>query len=522
MLAEDSIMQARQIYSWLLFPVLALPLAAQQLSSTVPAPRLPQSIDQLLTGNQSAFTGSVPSSELQPGIVDLTVEDAIDRALKANLGIILSTQTSAQARAARLSELSNLLPHINGNLRESYNRTNLQALGINIPFPGVPKAVDFTNSDARVTMTENLVDLHALGNVRAATASERAERFSYESARETVTLAAAASYLLVLSAESQVEAITVELRTAAALQQLAIDREAAGLSPNIDTLRARVELQVRRQNLIDATNNLAKQRITLARVLGLPLQQQFRLVTKVPYKPLPEIDHVGLLQRALAQRPDYLAAEQRVRAAELRLKASRAERLPSASLSGDYGVLGTAPNNAIPTWTISGGVRIPIFQGGKIESDIQQAQAELRQFAARRDDLKGRIEQDVADALLDVGSAAEQLQVAQATLEYSRLALSQAQDRFAAGVTNNIEVIQAQEAAATADQQYISSLYSHNIAKVLLARALGTAEQSVRQALAEDAGAQSMPGAAPKAGAPSPAAPGPTGPAAPPGTGPGK
>jgi outer membrane protein TolC len=521
---EDSMMRVRPIYGWLLFPLLALSAHAQQLSGGATSPSLPQSLDQLLSSaNENPFTGSVSSAAPQPGVLDLKVEDAIDRALKANLGIIVSTQSTAQARAARLNELSKLLPQINGNLRESYNRTNLQALGINIPIAGVPKAVEFTNSDARVSMTENLIDLHQLGNLRASTANVRAAGFDYSSARETVTLAAVGSYLLVRSAESQVEAVTAELRTAEALQQLAIDRESAGLSPNIDTLRARVELQVRRQNLIEANKNLAKQRITLLRVLGLPVQQQFRLATNIPYKPLPPIAQAGLLQQALAQRPDYLAAEQRVKAAELRTKAARAERLPSVGVNGDYGVLGTAPNNAIPTWTISGGVRVPVFQGGKIESDIQTEEANLRQATARRDDLRGRVEQEIADALLDISAAAEQLQVAQATLDYARLALTQAQDRFAAGVTNNIEVIQAQEALATADQQYISSVYSHDIARVLLARALGAAERSVREVLAQEAGSQTEtnPGA-PGPAIPNPPTPAPAAPSAAPGAAPAK
>jgi outer membrane protein TolC len=279
------------------------------------------------------------------------------------------------------------------------------------------------------------------------------------------------------------------------LHQLAEDRESAGLTPNVDTLRARVELQVRRQNLIEANNNLAKQRITLLRVIGLPVHQQFKLVSRVPYKPLPVISEDQALQRALLARPDYLALEQQVKAAELQKRAAEAERLPSIGFSGDYGVLGTHPSNVFPTWTVGAGVKVPIFQGGKVEADIRQADAVLKQRKAQRDDLKGRIEQDVADAFLDVSAAAEQVEVATVTLDYAQQTLTQSQDRFSAGITNNIEVIQAQEALANANQQYISSLYSHNIAKVLLARALGAAEQTLRQVLSDDA-APAAPGPA--------------------------
>jgi outer membrane protein TolC len=275
------------------------------------------------------------------------------------------------------------------------------------------------------------------------------------------------------------------LKTAEALNQLAEDREAAGLSPNVDTLRAHVELQVRRQNLILANNNLAKQRITLLRVLGLPVHQEIKLISRVPYKPLPKVSEEDALKRAFAERPDYLAAEQQVKAAELQKRAAEAERLPSVGVSGDYGTLGTHPSNMFPTWSVNAGVKIPIFQGGKIEADILQADSALKQRKAQRDDLKGRIEQDVADAMLDVAAAGEQVEVAKSTLDYAQQTLTQSQDRFSAGITNNIEVIQAQEALATANQQYISGLYSHNIAKVLLARAVGAAEQTLRQVLGD-------------------------------------
>jgi outer membrane protein TolC len=481
-------MQVPQFYRWLLVPLLAIPAAAQQLSGGAAPLDVPQSLEQLLSaGNQSPFSGSVPSAKLTPGVLELSVDDAIDRGLKYNLGIVLSGQATAQAKADRLKDLSNILPQINGSLRESAIKVNLAAQGLSTNLLGVPvpAALHFSNSDARLSMSEDLLDLHAIENTRAATASVRAAGFTFNSARETVTLAVAASYLLVISAESRVEAATAELNTAAALYQLAEDRESAGLTPNVDTLRARVELQVRRQNLIEANNNLAKQRITLLRVLGLPVHQPIKLVSRVPYKPLAKVSEEEALQRALATRPDYLAAEQQVKAAELRKKAAEAERLPTFGVSGDYGVLGTHPDNVFPTWTVNAGVKIPIFEGGRIEADIRQAESVLQQRKAQREDMRGRIEQDVADAILDVGAAGEQVEVARATLDYAQQTLTQSQDRFSSGVTNNIEVIQAQEALATANQQYIGSLYAHNIAKVLLARAIGAAEQTLRQVLGD-------------------------------------
>jgi len=477
----------------LLLVLLAIPAAAQQLSAPAVAVAVPQSLDALLAGRaRSPFSGSIAAPQPQPGVLDLGVQDAIDRGLRYNLGIVLSSQESAAARAERLRQLSELLPKLEGSLQEGAYKTNLEALGLDFSVAGMsaPKAVQFSNSDLRVSMTENLFDWSAVQKTRAAGASAQAASHSYQSARETVTLAVAAAYLIVTSAESQIEASTAELKTAEALYRLAEDREAAGVTPQIDTLRARVEMQARRQALIQAKNNLAKQRISLLRAIGLPASQQIRLTTRVPYRPMPPVDKDAALELALAVRPDYLAAEQLVKAAELKLKAARAQRLPTVGISGDYGALGTRPNNTISTWSVSAGLRVPIFQGGRIEADIRQAQVEVSRRMAQRDDLRGRIEQELTDALLDVSAAADQVEVAASTLDYTRIMLTQAQDRFAAGVTNNIEVVQAQEAMVGAQEQYIASLFAHNIAKVLFARARGTAEESVHQALEEMSQAQ--------------------------------
>jgi outer membrane protein TolC len=489
-------MQVRHFLVLALCLVIVASASAQQLAGQASAIQVPQSLDQLLAaGQQSPFSGSVPTGELKNGVLELSVDDALTRGLKYNLGIVLSGQTTAVARADRLKDLSNILPHLDGNLREAAIKASLPAEGFSFSIPGLtlPAGIKFTNADARVSLTEDLFDLHAIENLRASNSKVKAAEFNFRSARETVTLAVAASYLLVISAESQVEAAEAELKTAEALQTLANDRETAGLTPNVDTLRARVEYQVRRQNLIEAHNNLAKQRITLLRVLGLPVHQQIKLVTRAAYKPLPNIGEADAFKMALAGRPDYLSLEQQVKAAELMKKSAQAERIPSLGVSGDYGVIGTHPSNAFATWTVGAGLRIPIFEGRKTEGDIHEADAKLKQVRAQRDDLRGRIEQDVADAMLDVNAAAEQVEVATTTVQLAEQTLTESRDRFSNGVTNNIEVIQAQEAMANAHQQYIASLYAHNIAKVLLSRALGMAEQTLRTVLDETAAPVAVP-----------------------------
>jgi outer membrane protein TolC len=428
--------------------------------------------------------GAVRHAELVAQPIALSFQSALEQGLQYNIGLLLSSKTTEQARSARLAQLSELLPQVSASLRESRQKTNLEAFGIS--FPGVPKTTEVTNSDARATFSSAIVDLRALSNTRAATANVKAAEWDYRNTREAVTLAIATTYLQTVSAEAALLSAQADLRTAQALYQLASDREKAGLSPNIDTLRAQVEMQARQQAVTQAQNLVDKQRVALLRIVGLPLNQEVAITSRVPYKPTPDVAPVDAFARALMTRADYQSAEAQRRAAELTKRGAELERLPTLTVTGDYGALGTTPSNTLSTWSASGIVRVPVFEGGRIHAAILQTSAALEQRQAELADLRTAIEQEVTNALLDVRAAAQQVDVATTTVDYAQQALMQAQDRFGAGVTNNIEVIQAQEALVNANNQYISALHSHNIAKVMLARATGSAEATVKDVLAID------------------------------------
>ncbi len=472
--------------------VVTVLLVCSSAMGQIPAPdssSLP-SAEQIINRNQDAFAGSIPQGKATGETLELTIEDALQRGLKYNLGLYLADRATQQSRAARLRALSDMLPVVNGSFAEEEQKINLKALGFNgTLFPGAPTSVGpFGITDLRATGSWNAIDLHTIDNVRAASQNVKAAQATYRDARDTVVLAVGANYLLTIANESRVEATDAELKAAQALYQLAADQEAAGLAPNIDTLRARVQLQAQHEALIEAQNDLEKQRIALARVIGLPVGQKFRLVNRVPYHPLPEMDLQNAYARALQTRPDYQAALAALRAAQLSREAAWKQRLPSIGLAGEYGVLGTTPDSMSPNWSAAATLKIPIFQGGKVEADVQQTDAVLKQRQAQVDDMRGRIEQDVEDAILDLKAAAQNVEVAKLGLDLAQQALEQSQDRFAAGVTNNVEVIQAQQQLASANDRFITSLYAHNIAKVLLARAIGNAEQAVQQYLAEPGG----------------------------------
>jgi len=432
--------------------------------------------------NQSPFSGSVSEGSVKPEVVSLTFQDAIDLGLKNNLGVLLQTYNSLAARGEKWKELSELLPNVNARISENVVQDNLAARGLR--FPGFPVVIGpYGYTDARVYLSQSILNLKALNRERGAAENERAAQFSYKDARELVVLATGNAYLQALSGASRVETAQAQLESAQALYTKAADQQNAGLSPAIDTLRARVEFQNRQQQLIVARNEYAKQKLALVRAIGLPTGQEIELTSKAPYDRLATSGIEESLQRAYSSRSDYLAAAQQVRAAEHYRRGATAEHYPTLDVLADYGALGINVGSSHGTFSVAGRLNIPIFQGGKAHADALQADATLNQARAQMENLRGRIEYEIRTALLDIAAADEQVEVARSSVDLAEQTLTQARDRFSAGVTDNLEVVQAQQTVASAHESYISSLYAHNLAKIELVRAMGYAEQGVRQYL---------------------------------------
>jgi outer membrane protein TolC len=298
-----------------------------------------------------------------------------------------------------------------------------------------------------------------------------------------VVLAVANAYLQVIADSSTIESQQAQLSTSQALNQRARDQRIAGVAARIDELRAQVELQTQQQRLIAAQDQRSKDLLSLARAIGLPAGQEFALTDSVPYTPLEGVSLDKALEDAYANRPDYLSAQLEARAAGLSRKAAVAENLPTVTSSANYGDIGPNFGNSHGSFAATASVNIPIFQGTRVKADVLEADAALQQRQAQLEDLKSRIDQDVRSAFFDLDSASELVKVAKSNTDLARETLTQAQDRFSTGVTDNIEVVQAQESVSSADQAYISSLYAFNIAKVQLARSVGIAEQAVKKYL---------------------------------------
>jgi outer membrane protein TolC len=447
------------------------------------SPALPTGSNALsFGGTQNPFTGSVPTGKATGTVLSLTFDDAINRGLQQNLGVLLASDNTVSARGQRWKELSNLLPNINGSLTENVQTVSLAQFGFKLP--GLPRVVGpFNYSDIRASVSQSLFNWNFIQKERAAAQDMKSSQFNYKDARELVVLAVGNAYLQALAGTARVETADAQVRTAQALYNKALDQQRAGVSPAIDVLRAQVELQNRQQQLIVARNDFAKQKLALARIIGLPPGQEFLLADRVPYAPLSTQGLEQSLQRAYASRSDYQASLSQVRSAELSRRAATAEYFPTLGIEADYGDIGVSPFRSNGTYHVAGSVNVPIFQGGRVHGDTLKAEATLRQARNQMENLRGQIDYEVRSAMLDLNAAADQVRVAESSVKLAQETLTQAQDRFSAGVTDNLEVIQAQEALAGANENYIASLYAHNLAKVEFARAIGSAEQGVKDYL---------------------------------------
>lgn len=439
-----------------------------------------------LPGTQSSFQGSTPEGTANAEILQIDFNDAIDRGLRNNLGLLLAGDQAQEARGQRWRQLAELLPDLRARAQEAVQTESLTALGLkaSVFHSPVPRVIGpFNYFDLRASLSQDVFNWRSLENLRAASEQLKAAQFNVKDARELVVLAVGNSYLRSIAAAARVETAEAQVKAAQALYDKASDQQKAGLSPAIDALRAQVELQSRQQQLILARNDLAKSNLSIARIIGLPPGQRFVLTEKAPYQALTPLPIEAYLQHAYQQRADYLGAMAQVRSAELARKAAEAGRYPTVGVDANYGDIGVTPAHSNGTWQVIGGVNIPIFAGNRVHADLLEADAQLKQARSQLGDLRGKIDYDVRAALLDLNAADEEVQVARSSVELADQTLTQSQDRFAAGVADNLEVVQAQESVAAAHEAYIQSLYAHNLAKVELAYAIGDAEHGVKSYL---------------------------------------
>lgn len=457
-------MRVGRLAGCVLLLTLAAPARAQVAQGTAQAPA------------SSPFFGSIPKGPVTVGPIALSVKDAVQRALEHNLGLLLQEEAAGTARGARWRALAELLPDLSGSVGHRRQVINLEAFGFPAPDPIVGP---FNVFDARVALSQAIVDVSALNDVRAAKLNEQAEKYGVRTARDLVVLVTVNLYLETVAGASRVDMTRAQLETADALFNQAQDLKTSGLVAGIDVLRAQVQLQTQRQRLIASENDYEKLKLQLARAIGLPVAQAFTLTDTIPYAPIPPLSLDDSIARALETRPDYLAARSRFEAAQASERAANTEWLPTVHLDADYGAIGQTVETAHSTYTVGASVRLNLFDAGRTKARRIEALSAMRQREAELADFKNRVEYDVRTAFLDVRAAEQQLQAAQTNVQLASDELQQARDRFAAGVAGNLEVTQAQETVAAASETYISALYAHNLAKASLARSMGVAESAV-------------------------------------------
>jgi outer membrane protein TolC len=471
-------------------------LAALQVRGQYPPPASQQPAipsGGIHFSDSGQFNGSIATGVASATPLKLTLQDAIDRALKANLGLLVRGSDASAARLERVRTLSAMLPNVTAAVAETETQISLSVYGFH--FAGVPSIVGpFNFTDARAFANAPVFDWTAFKNLKASAESARAAQLSVDDGRDLVVQSVASGYLTIVADLGRIDVTRAQIATATTLAQNAKDQHQAGILPAIDDLRAQVELKTQQQRLLILQNQLAKDKLTLARAIGLPSGQGFDVADEAPYRPLENLNTANLLSRAYEGRADYRSGEAQLHSAEIARQAAGAARLPTGFVSANYGDIGPTLAQSHGTFTVTGTVSVNVFDGGRIRADQSSADLEIERRRNDLADLKSKIDFEVRSALLDLNTAADQVSLARDDLDLANQALQQARDRLAAGVTDNLEVVQAQEAVAAANQDLINGMYVHNLAKVALARAVGSTETSLKQFLGGGTGPEPTPG----------------------------
>jgi outer membrane protein TolC len=452
--------------------------AQQQLAKPGPAVDRPTS----QSGMDATFHGSIVEGKAKDQVVKLSLEDAIQRGLRNNLGLILQGSNQKQAGGERLEELQALLPTVTGGASITVQQIDLAAFGLK--FPGInPIIGPFQVEDVRAYLTQNLVNLTAFQSYLASKHNFQAARLSAQDARDLVVLTVGNAYLLCVADKATIKAVQAEMDSSKLSFEQAKDAHEAGTSPRLDVLRAQVDYQSEEQSLIAVNNALAKDKLALARAIGLPLDQKFEVTDADPFQALDTPDPETAFQDALKQRKDLAASAELTKAAEATKKAAFDDQLPTLNVSGNFGDEGETFGHSHGTYLAEGQLSAPILQIAKTRGENEVAAAELDQAKAKLSDQVQQVNADVRDAILDIQTAAKLVQSTQSNADLAKEALSEAQERFKAGVDSSLSVSQALATDRQAEDQYISALYQHNVAKLSLARAMGVASTNYKEYL---------------------------------------
>ncbi len=405
--------------------------------------------------------------------LQLTLRQAVDLALKQNPEVQIAVLNLAESQQDRDLARAGLLPQADMRVSEQAERANIAAL-FGRPFPGISEHIGpFAFFQAGPGFSFPVFDLTAFRRWQAASHETRASGHDAQNVREETVLMVVSQYLGSLQAAANVTAVRSQVQLAQALYDQASDLQQHGVGTGLDTLRANVELQNEQQRLIEAETGYKTSVYGLARMLNLDPNQAIELTDQLSFFQTPEFAGDTTLEQAYAQRPEMLALDERTREAELERKLARDERLPSLDFNGNWGYTGLGIDSAIPTYTYAATIDVPLITSGRIHAQVAKSDLELKKIEQDREDLRNRIALEVKTSLAQLEAARHEVDVANQGVKLAEEEVSQARDRFAAGVANNIEVISAQDSLERAHNNQIAALYQYNQSRADLAHATG-------------------------------------------------
>jgi outer membrane protein len=426
------------------------------------------------TNKQSALPGNAPTQLLR-----LTLDQAVALALKQNPTAQIAVLTAAQSEQDRNITRADLLPQASARISDEAQKVNLLAqFGGTTPFPGFPKTIGpYQIFSAGPSVSAPVFDLTLWRRYQAAQNTLSASKATSLSTREQVILLVVSQYIGTLRAAANVQASQSRVELAQALYDQAADLQKEGVGTGIDTLRANVELQNEKQRLIQAETDRETSLFGLSRLLNLDPRQPIEQADSLSFFDTPQPEVESSMEAALGAREEWKALESQIKAAEYQKKGAQDSRLPSLQFDGEFAYVGTSGNTTLPTYTYQASVNMPLFTGGRIRAEVVRADLEIRKLQEQRDDLRNQIALDVKTSLLNLRSARNEVEVANLGVQLSKEEVDQARDRFKAGVANNIEVIQAQDSLARANDNQIAALYRFNQARADVARSIGQMEK---------------------------------------------
>jgi len=433
------------------------------------------------------MAGALAGAQDRPPL-QLSLKRAVEIATspEGSTEVQLSGESLKQAELRSTEARAALLPDLESAFSYQDRTANLLAMGFDFsrfPIPGgfaFPTFVGpFTTLDARVSATQNVFDFSSIRKFQASKVGVLAAKSDSENTGEQVAAVVARAYLAAVRADTDVDTAQANVRLSQAVLTQAQNQKAAGTGTGIEITRARVQLANDQQQLLVAQNARRAAHLRLLRAMNLRLDTELELTDRLQYRPVDALTLEQARQQALRERPDYQAQQQRQDNARLTASATRLERLPSLAAFGDYGPSGAGFGNSQPTRTYGVSLKIPLFDGGRRDARRAESESQQRAETIKSNDLKDQIELDVRLALDALSSAQDEVNVAKDGLDLAENELAQARRRYEAGVSDSLEVTDAQTRLERARDNQTAALYNYNVARIDLAQAMGTVRRTI-------------------------------------------